>query len=76
MKKKKKLFLFLGDAQYKPYVTGDPEIRCVMLDGTEDFLVIACDGLWDYIDETTAAGIVYHQVCQDPRELFLNVGYL
>ncbi|XP_015110938.1 titin [Diachasma alloeum] len=59
----------IGDAQYKPYVTGDPEIRCVMLDGSEDFLVIACDGLWDYIDETTAAGIVYQQICHDPQNL-------
>uniref|UniRef100_A0A0C9R2P2 Ppm1e protein n=1 Tax=Fopius arisanus TaxID=64838 RepID=A0A0C9R2P2_9HYME len=59
----------IGDPQYKPYVTGDPEIRCVILDGSEDFLVIACDGLWDHIDETTAAGIVYQQVCRDPQDL-------
>lgn len=57
--------MIAGDAQYKPYVTAEPEIRCVMLDGTEDFLIIACDGLWDFVDEITAAKVVYRQVRRD-----------
>ncbi|KAK0098985.1 hypothetical protein PV326_010961 [Microctonus aethiopoides] len=57
----------IGDAQYKPYVTADPDIRCVMLDGTEDFLIVACDGLWDYVSEEAAAKVVYQLVHRNPR---------
>ncbi|XP_050454604.1 serine-rich adhesin for platelets-like [Cataglyphis hispanica] len=59
----------IGDVPYKPYVSGEPEVRCVSLDGTEDFLIIACDGLWDYVDQRTAALRVYRQVLQNPHDL-------
>ncbi|KYN04988.1 Protein phosphatase 1E [Cyphomyrmex costatus] len=62
-------FLFPGDVPYKPYISGEPEIRCVTLDGNEDFLIIACDGLWDYVDQRTAALRVYRQVLQNPYDL-------
>ncbi|KAH0950289.1 hypothetical protein HN011_010658, partial [Eciton burchellii] len=56
----------IGDVSCKPYISGEPEMRCVPLDGTEDFLIIACDGLWDYVDQRTAALRVYGQVLQNP----------
>ncbi|KAG5322426.1 PPM1E phosphatase, partial [Pseudoatta argentina] len=59
----------IGDVPYKPYISGEPEVRCVPLDGTEDFLMIACDGLWDYVDQRTAALRVYRQVLQNPYDL-------
>ncbi|XP_011863242.1 PREDICTED: uncharacterized protein LOC105559506 [Vollenhovia emeryi] len=59
----------IGDVPYKPYISGEPEVRCVPLDGTEDFLIIACDGLWDYVDQRTAALRVYRQVLQNPYDL-------
>ncbi|XP_071628280.1 uncharacterized protein [Temnothorax longispinosus] len=59
----------IGDVPYKPYISGEPEVRCVHLDGTEDFLIIACDGLWDYVDQRTAALRVYRQVLQNPYDL-------
>ncbi|KYN40456.1 Protein phosphatase 1E [Trachymyrmex septentrionalis] len=63
-------FLFFpGDVPYKPYVSSEPEVRCVPLNGTEDFLIIACDGLWDYVDQRTAALRVYRQVLQNPCDL-------
>lgn len=61
-------FFFPGDVPYKPYISGEPEIRYVPLDGIEDFLIIACDGLWDYVDQRTAALRVYRQVLQNPCE--------
>ncbi|EFN67119.1 Protein phosphatase 1F [Camponotus floridanus] len=60
----------IGDVPYKPCVSGEPEVQCVSLDGSEDFLIIACDGLWDYVDERTAALRVYRQVLQNPRKYF------
>nr|XP_012235744.1 PREDICTED: uncharacterized protein LOC105679969 [Linepithema humile] len=59
----------IGDVSYKPYISGEPEIRCVPLDGAEDFLIIACDGLWDFVDPRTAALRVYRQVLQNPHDL-------
>ncbi|XP_032686557.1 serine-rich adhesin for platelets-like [Odontomachus brunneus] len=59
----------IGDVLHKPFVSGEPEIRCVPLDGTEDFLIIACDGLWDHVDPRTAAQRVYRQVLQNPHDL-------
>ncbi|XP_046745023.1 mucin-5AC-like [Diprion similis] len=59
----------IGDVQYKPYVTGDPDVRCIPLDGTEDFLIVACDGLWDFVSEAMATTLVYQQLREDPRDL-------
>ncbi|XP_011137251.2 uncharacterized protein LOC105181883 isoform X1 [Harpegnathos saltator] len=59
----------IGDVSHKPFVTGEPEIRSITLDGTEDFLIIACDGLWDHVDPRKAAQRVYWQVLQNPHDL-------
>ncbi|XP_019696322.2 uncharacterized protein LOC105181883 isoform X2 [Harpegnathos saltator] len=59
----------IGDVSHKPFVTGEPEIRSITLDGTEDFLIIACDGLWDHVDPRKAAQRVYWQVLQNPQPL-------
>ncbi|XP_051165445.1 FK506-binding protein 5-like [Leptopilina boulardi] len=49
----------IGDKQYKPCISSEPEILKVPFDGSEDFLIIACDGFWDCIDEKKAAAILY-----------------
>ncbi|XP_066996161.1 protein phosphatase 1E [Anabrus simplex] len=56
----------IGDADYKPYVTAEPDVRAVDLTGNEDFLVLACDGLWDFVTEEEAVAAVYDQVRQNP----------
>ncbi|XP_057372257.1 WASH complex subunit 2-like [Daphnia carinata] len=48
----------IGDASYKPYVTAEPDMVAVTLEGHEDFLIIGCDGLWDTIGVDEAAFIV------------------
>lgn len=64
------MFIFIifisGDAIYKPYVTGEPDVKHIPLDGHEDFMIIACDGLWDYVTEDDAAINVYRSVRHDP----------
>ena len=37
----------IGDSEYKPYISSKPDITTVQMNGTEDFIIIACDGLWD-----------------------------
>lgn len=64
-------FLILGDSEYKPYVIAVPDIREVPLDGGEDFLILACDGLWDFVTEDEAALAVYQMVHKHPGKFFL-----
>ncbi|KAM3963010.1 LOW QUALITY PROTEIN: uncharacterized protein ACR2FA_002772 [Aphomia sociella] len=59
----------IGDAQYKPYVTARPDLASVDLDGDEDFVVVACDGLWDFVSEDIVALAVYGQLALDPDDL-------
>lgn len=60
------IFFFSGDVQYKPYVTSTPDTRCISLDGTEDFLIIATDGVWDFVNTYDAAMIVYVAIREYP----------
>ncbi|KAL5255588.1 hypothetical protein ACHWQZ_G010977 [Mnemiopsis leidyi] len=52
----------IGDASHKPYVSGQPDVKSLLLDGTEDFVVIACDGLWDVIPPWEAVELVVDYV--------------
>ncbi|XP_059610474.1 serine-rich adhesin for platelets-like [Phlebotomus argentipes] len=54
----------IGDVDYKPYVTSEPEIMSIPLDGDEDFLIMASDGLWDHVKEDDAAIAVYNMAAQ------------
>ncbi|KAI5719959.1 hypothetical protein M8J76_017204 [Diaphorina citri] len=44
---------------FKPYVCADPDVICLDLDGSEDFLLLATDGLWEKVTELEAASSVY-----------------
>lgn len=43
-----------------------PDVREIPLDGGEDFLILACDGLWDFLSEDDAARMVYNMVRENP----------
>ena len=47
-----------GDARFKRFVVPEPEILKRPLTGKEDFLVIACDGLWDVMTPKDAGDFV------------------
>jgi len=49
-----------GDARFRQYITADPEIVVLDLKGDEEFLVLACDGLWDVMN-TQAVGTFLSQ---------------
>ncbi|GAB0087386.1 PPM-type phosphatase domain-containing protein [Sergentomyia squamirostris] len=68
----------IGDVDYKPYVTSEPEIISIPLDGDEDFLIMASDGLWDHVKEDDAAITVYNMIEQkitgeSPQNFPLNL---
>lgn len=61
----------IGDQQYKPIVSAEPEVRVINLTGAEDFFVIGCDGLWDVVDPKDVVETVYFQVNEKPGKSFI-----
>ena len=57
-----------GDIQYKPFVSSDAEELEVMMDGREEYLVLACDGLWDVVTATELPAIVYNYMAESGGE--------
>lgn len=39
-----------GDIRFKQFVVPEPEVLKHSFTGREDFIVLACDGLWDVMD--------------------------
>ncbi|GBM65175.1 Protein phosphatase 1E [Araneus ventricosus] len=52
----------LGDPDHKRYISSEPEITTINLDGTEDFLILACDGLWDGMCPEEVTSALYHNL--------------
>nr|CAD7461767.1 unnamed protein product [Timema tahoe] len=55
-----------GDLEYKPYVTAEPDVKTVTLNGSEDFLILGCDGLWDFVSENEVLYAIYQQIRDAP----------
>jgi serine/threonine protein phosphatase PrpC len=47
-----------GDFAIKPPVTPSPTITALTLTPLDEFLIIACDGLWDVVDDAEAVALV------------------
>ncbi|ODN73750.1 hypothetical protein L202_07286 [Cryptococcus amylolentus CBS 6039] len=56
----------LGDASMKEFVVGSPYTTETTLDDTDEFLIVACDGLWDVCSDQEAVDLI--QNVQDPQE--------
>ncbi|XP_077996031.1 protein phosphatase 1F-like [Glandiceps talaboti] len=39
----------IGDAEHKPYISGEADTMKTHLDGDEECIILACDGLWDVL---------------------------
>ena len=59
------LSFFAGDGEYKPFVSAEPDVTTVEIDGSEDFMILACDGLWDTLTPAEATQIVFDNVRQN-----------
>lgn len=49
-----------GDHCMKSVVVSTPDISEVLLTTMDDFLVLACDGLWDFVDDATVIELCQH----------------
>lgn len=55
----------IGDNGLKDVVIGEPDVVSIPLNGNEDFLLMACDGLWDFVEEDDIAVVVYESLVQN-----------
>ncbi|KAF2355774.1 PPM-type phosphatase domain [Trinorchestia longiramus] len=49
----------IGDADYKPFISSECDIKSLEIVGDEDFLILATDGLWDTLSYEEAVSFVY-----------------
>lgn len=54
----------LGDEELKDFVIGRPFTAKVAINSAVQFLIIACDGLWDVMDDQEAVDMVRHGLAQ------------
>ena len=54
----------IGDPDYKPFVTCEPDLIELTLTGSEDYLILASDGLWDHLQVDEVTSIVYEHLEQ------------
>lgn len=60
------LFPCPGDVFQKPYVSGEADAASRELTGSEDYLLLACDGFFDVVPHQEVAGLVQsHLVGQE-----------
>lgn len=63
-----------GDIDYQPSVIAAPEIEHFDLDGTEDYFIIGCDGLWDTLDQNSLCSFIYEEAnSRDSHETDINI---
>ncbi|KAJ8275727.1 hypothetical protein COCON_G00074790 [Conger conger] len=48
----------IGDSEHKPYICGDADRSNFPLDGSEDYLILACDGFYDTVSPDEAVRVV------------------
>ena len=59
----------IGDYEQKPYISGEPDIESYEMEGDEEFLILACDGLWDVVDPQAAVDNVHNNLVSGTRHM-------
>ncbi|ESO98677.1 hypothetical protein LOTGIDRAFT_174041 [Lottia gigantea] len=54
----------IGDRAHKPFICSDADVCSIDLDGTEDYIVLACDGVWDVVEPNDVPELVYNHIQQ------------
>lgn len=58
----------IGDRDQKPYITGEPDVEEYEMEGDEEFIILACDGLWDTVEPFDAVQLVRKCIQEDCRD--------
>jgi protein phosphatase 1E len=62
------LLVIIGDVKYKPHITCQPEMRTLVLDGNEEFLVLCSDGLWESTTPEDVSETIYNELLETDGE--------
>ncbi|XP_004607505.1 protein phosphatase 1F [Sorex araneus] len=54
----------IGDVFQKPYVSGEADVASRELTGSEDFLLLACDGFFDVVPHQEVPGLVQARMAE------------
>ncbi|KAK0047669.1 protein phosphatase 1E [Biomphalaria pfeifferi] len=52
----------IGDITHKPFISSDADVTSFQLTTQDEYIVIACDGLWDVLDPLQVTHLVYDHV--------------
>lgn len=55
----------IGDHRLSPYVIAEPEVQEHLLTNQDEFLILACDGVWDVLTNQQAVNIVRQSLLKD-----------
>lgn len=66
----------IGDKEYQPYMSCEPYINHIQLNEDCKSLIIACDGLWDVIDDQTAVKLLDNFYNNNNRTYVGSASYL
>ncbi|XP_063059671.1 protein phosphatase 1E [Engraulis encrasicolus] len=55
----------IGDNEHKPYICGEADHAAFPLDGSEDYLLLACDGFYDTVSPEEAVRIVTEHLAEN-----------
>lgn len=50
----------IGDLALKPWVSARPHTSSLLLDDDDEFVIIACDGVWDVVKDQVAVDLIRH----------------
>lgn len=56
----------IGDLNEKPFLCSDADTSSFKCTGTEDYLVLACDGIWDVLEPGEVPFLVHSYLSQHP----------
>lgn len=60
----------IGDNGMKDVVIAVPDIQTITITDDDDFLIMACDGVWDYVNEEEVADMVYKMLQNNEGKYF------
>lgn len=58
----------IGDYEQRPFITSEPDVEEYEMEGDEEFLILACDGLWDTVEPLRAVRKVQQCIKDGTRD--------
>lgn len=58
----------IGDVGYKPFISSEAEVLEIDLDDTVEYMVLACDGLWDVVTDEELPRLVYNFLLENNND--------